>query len=79
MASSEQEKQEFEDLYCRYAPVVERFAVALVKDASVAEDIYQNVSLNLWNRRRNLPGKDNNYYSAQPLSFGARFGIRCDL
>ena len=59
MASSEQEKQEFEVLYCRYAPVVERFAMALVKDASVAEDICQNVFLNLWNRRRNLPGKDN--------------------
>ena len=59
MASSEQEKQEFEVLYCRYAPVVERFAMALVKDASVAEDICQNVFLNLWNRQRNLPGKDN--------------------
>ncbi len=52
-------REAFEALYMKYAPLVERFAQALVKDASVAEDICQNVFLNLWNRRRNLPGKDN--------------------
>ena len=52
-------REAFEALYMKYAPLVERFAQALVKDASVAEDICQNVFLNLWNRRWNLPGKDN--------------------
>lgn len=52
-------REAFEALYMKYAPLVERFAQALVKDASVAEDICQNVFLNLWNRRRNLAGKDN--------------------
>ena len=51
---SEGSRDAFEALYLRYAPLVERFAGALVKDDSAADDIAQNVFLNLWNRRSNL-------------------------
>lgn len=51
---AEGSRDAFEALYLRYAPLVERFAGALVKDDSAADDIAQNVFLNLWNRRSNL-------------------------
>lgn len=51
---AEGSRDAFETLYLRYAPLVERFAGALVKDDSAADDIAQNVFLNLWNRRSNL-------------------------
>lgn len=47
-------REAFEILYMRYASLVERFVVSLVKDESAADDIVQNVFMNLWNRRENL-------------------------
>jgi len=47
-------REAFEALYLRYAPLVERFVSALVKDSVATDDITQNIFMNLWNRRQNL-------------------------
>ena len=50
---------DFEALYLRHAPLVERFVGSLVRDTDAVDDIVQDVFLNLWNRRRNLSEKTN--------------------
>lgn len=46
----------FDYFYLKYAPLVESFACALLKDKSLSEDICQEVFLRIWQRRRSLRG-----------------------
>ncbi|MBO6169376.1 MAG: RNA polymerase sigma-70 factor [Bacteroidales bacterium] len=46
----------FDYFYLKYAPLVEAFACALLKDKSLSEDICQEVFLRIWQRRRSLRG-----------------------
>lgn len=53
----------FDYFYLKYASLVESFVRVLVKDGSVAEDICQEVFLNIWRSRHVLKGVSsmNNY------------------
>lgn len=43
--------QAFDELYVHYYPKAEKFAVSILKEKAVAEDIVQNVFTRLWERR----------------------------
>lgn len=51
MAMKEGSHEAFDYFYRKYSPRVEAFCCALLKDKAAAEDICQNVFLNLWKHR----------------------------
>jgi RNA polymerase sigma-70 factor (ECF subfamily) len=44
----------FDELYCRYAPLVKSFAFSLLKNSEESLDICQTVFLKIWSNRKNF-------------------------
>ncbi|MBR5174371.1 MAG: RNA polymerase sigma-70 factor [Bacteroidales bacterium] len=44
----------FDELYCRYAPLVKTFAYSLLKNSEESLDVCQTVFLKIWSNRKNI-------------------------
>lgn len=51
-------REAFFIFYQKYLPLVENFALSLVKEPDVAKEISQNVFIKIWDRRRKLENVD---------------------
>lgn len=49
----------FEELFFRYYPSLKSYAMVFLFDETIADDIIQDVFLNLWNKRNNFTPSDN--------------------
>ena len=53
---SEGSYEAFDTLYMRYSPIVEQFALSLLKRKEEADDITQNIFLKIWENRSSMSG-----------------------